>query len=298
MDANALRGIIPPLPTPFTADERLDERAFARLIAFHLKAGSHALWILGTTSRFDQVTEADARRVAEIAVEESQGRLPLVLNVSEGGTRRTLERAARFDDLAYDFYAALPPWYQPMAPAEVVDYFRALADSLSKPLIIYNAPWIINQLSFENLMLLSEHPRIVGCKDVHVSLFRTLEWTKEARQARGFRYLHGNDLLATSIDHGADGFVSALADIFPEVAIAIWDAMEAGDLARAFRLQGQFSRLGHATNLGPMLGCLEAAGRHRGLFEKMLPSPYRSLTPEQAAKVVAAVEAAGILPVA
>lgn len=296
MDPSSLRGIIPPLPTPLTREERLDERALARLVAFHLEAGVHALWILGTTARFDQVTDADGRRVAEVAAEANRGRLPLVLNVSDGGTRRTLEKAKRFDDLPYDFYAALPPWYQPMSPAEVVDYFRALADSLARPLVIYNAPWIVNQLSFEGIRLLAEHPRIVGCKDVTTSLFRPLDWPSEERKQLNFRYLHGNDLLATSIDHGADGFVSALADGFPEVAVAVWDAMEAGDLSRAFRLQGQFSRLGRATNLGPMLACLEAACRHRGLLDRMLPSPYRSLSEAEARRVVEAVEEAGMTP--
>jgi dihydrodipicolinate synthase/N-acetylneuraminate lyase len=296
MKPPTLRGIIPPLPTPLTPAQDLDTSALRRLINFQITAGVHALWILGTTARFDQVTDRDAREVAEIAVEANANRLPLVLNVSDGGTRRTLERARRHDDLAYDYYAALPPWYQPLSPAEVVDYFLALADSVTRPLVIYNAPWVCNQLSFGDLRKLAEHPRIAGCKDVTPSLFRTLDWPKTEREAMGFVYLHGNDLLANSMEHGADGFVSALADAFPEVAVAIWDAMEAGDFSEGFRLQGQFSRLGRATNIGPMLACLEVACRHRGLLDKMLPSPYRSLEPATANRVIEAIEAAGMVP--
>lgn len=296
MSPARLRGIIPPLPTPFDRNERLDAAAFARLVQFHVKAGVHGLWILGTTARFDQVTDADARTVAETAVEANAGRLPLVLNISDGGTRRTLERAKRFDDLPYDYYAALPPWYQPMSGAEVVTYFRTLADNLARPLVIYNAPWVCNMLSFENLRALAEHPRIAGCKDVTTSLFRPHDWPRAEREAQGFRYLLGNDLLANSIDLGADGFVSALADAFPEVAVAIWNAMENSSQGRAARLQGQFSRLGAATNLGPMLACLEAACRHRGLLERMLPAPYQSLDEAGARRVVEAIEAAGIEP--
>ena len=296
MPPPALKGIIPPLPTPLTADERFDPHAFRRLVDFHVGAGVHALWILGTTARFDQLTDADGRAVAEVAADANASRLPLVLNVSDGGTRRTLERAARFDDLPYDYYAVLPPWYQPMSASEVSDYFRTLADALARPMVIYNAPWVVNQLAFADLRKLAEHPRIAGVKDVNASVFRTLEWPKAERESLGFCYLHGNDLLANSIDHGADGFVSALADAFPEVAVAIWDAMRDGDTARAFALQGQFSRLGSATNLGPMLACLEVACRHRGLLQCMLPSPYRSLDDATAARVAAAIEAAGLVP--
>src|SRR5437660_8656091 len=106
------------------------------------------------------------RDVAETAAEAAAGRVPLVLNVSDQGTQRTLARARMFDDLPYDYYAALPPWYQPMTVGEVADYFHALADGLSRPLVIYNAPWVCNQLGFDLLRKLAEHPRIVGCKDV------------------------------------------------------------------------------------------------------------------------------------
>ena len=124
-----------------------------------------------------------------------------------------------------------------MSQAEVMDYFRGLADRLSRPLVIYNAPWVCNMLTFENLRALAEHPRIVGVKDVTAALFRPHDWPRPGREALGFRYLMGNDMLASAIDLGADGFVSALADAFPEVAVAIWDAMHDRETTRAFRLQ-------------------------------------------------------------
>lgn len=120
-----------------------------------------------------------------------------------------------FDDLPYDYHAALPPWYLPMTPGEVTDYFLALADRLARPLVIYNAPWICNQLGFDHLRRLAEHPRIVGCKDVCASLSRTLDWPAEERRRQGFSYLHGTDLVGLSTELGADGFVTALANALP-----------------------------------------------------------------------------------
>ena len=112
MDHDDLHGIVPPLATPIRPDESLDAAALERLVEFLVDAGVHGLWVLGTTARFDLVTESEQRRVAEVVAEAAAGRVPLVLNVSDMGTRRTLERAARFDDLPFDYYAALPPWYQ------------------------------------------------------------------------------------------------------------------------------------------------------------------------------------------
>jgi dihydrodipicolinate synthase/N-acetylneuraminate lyase len=296
MDLPPLHGIVPPLPTPLREDESIDATALARLVEFQVGAGVHGLWVLGTTARFDLIPDPAHRLVAEVAARAAAGRVPLVLNVSDMGTRRTLLRARTFDDLPYDYYAALPPWYQPMTAAEVADYFTALADGLSRPLVIYNAPWICNQLPFDALRRLAEHPRIVGCKDVFAGLNRTQDWPAAERRRLGFSYLHGTDLVAISAELGADGFVTSLSNAFPELAVATWEAVRRGDAARSFRLQSQFARLSRAMGCGPMLACLEVACRHRGLLGRMLPRPLRPLDGEAARRVVEVLESVGVLP--
>jgi dihydrodipicolinate synthase/N-acetylneuraminate lyase len=296
MELPRLHGIIPPLATPLTLDNQLDEVALARLVDFQINAGVHGLWVLGTTAKFDLLTDARQRKIAEIVAQAANGRLPLVLNVSDMGTDRTRLRASMYDDLPFDYYAALPPWYQPMGCGEVIDYFTDLADTLSKPLVIYNAPWINNQLSFEHLRQLAQHPRIVGCKDVSPSLSRTLDWPLTERRSLGFSYLHGNDQMAISTELGADGFVSALSNPMPELTVAIWDAARLDDADRAFRLQTQLTRIARTTGWGPMLACLEVLCRQRGLLQKMLPPPLRSLDPELARRILDVVEMVGLVP--
>ncbi len=296
MDLPRLHGIVPPLATPLKADGSLDEASLARLVEFQIGAGVHGLWVLGTTARFDLLTDDRQRRIAEVVAGVADGRVPLVLNVSDMGTDRTRTRARLFDDLPYDYYAALPPWYQPMAAGEVTDYFHALGDGLSRPVVIYNAPWICNQLSFDHLRQLAQHPRIVGCKDVNASLSRTLDWPIAERRGLGFSYLHGYDQLALSTELGADGFVSALSNPFPELTVAIWDAARADDLDRASRLQSQFTRLARTTGFGQMHACIEELCRHRGLLGRMLPPPLRSLDPEAASRVRDVADLVGVVP--
>lgn len=296
MDRPHLHGIVPPLPTPLNDDESIDLEALGRLVDFQIGAGVHGLWILGTTARFDMIPDSRQRLVAESAAAAAAGRLPLVLNVSDQGTERTLERARLFDDLPYDYYAALPPWYQPLNGQEVVDYFRRLADRFSRPLVIYNAPWVCNQLSFAQLRTLADHPRIVGVKDVCPSLTRPLDWSIAERRAQGFSYLHGTDNVGLSTEMGADGFVTSLSNPLPELAVAIWDAVRAGEPARSFRLQAQFCRLARATGFGPMLACLEVMCRHRGLLQRMLPAPLRSLDDETARRVIEVMDTVGVRP--
>jgi len=296
MELPHLHGIIPPLATPLKADASLDEAALIRLVELQIKAGVHGLWVLGTTARFDLLTDDRQRRVAEVVAATSAGRVPLVVNVSDMGTDRTIARANLMADLPYDYYAVLPPWYQPMTAGEVTDYFHTLADRLPRPVVIYNAPWICNQLSFAQLRQLAEHPRIVGCKDVSPSLSRTLDWPVAERRRMGFSYLHGNDQMAISTTLGADGFVSSLSNPFPELTVAIWDAARRDDQAQAFRLQLQLTKLARATGFGPMLACVEVLCRHRGMLDRMLPPPLQSLDAGSAGRVIDIAELVGVVP--
>ena len=296
MELPHLHGIIPPLATPLKTDGSLDEAALARLVEFQIKAGVHGLWVLGTTARFDLLTDERQRRVAEVVATTNAGRLPLVANVSDMGTDRTLARAASLDDLPYDYYAVLPPWYQPITAGEVANYYYTLADRLARPLIIYNAPWISNQLSFAQLRQMAEHPRIVGCKDVSPSLSRTLDWPVAERRRMNFSYLHGNDQMATSTTLGADGFVSAMSVPLPELTVGIWDAAQLDDPARAFQLQIQLTKFTRLTGFGPMLACIEVLCRHRGLLDRMLPPPLQSLDAESARRIIDVAELIGVEP--
>ncbi len=296
MQLPRLHGIVPPLPTPLLPDESIDLPAVERVVEFAITGGVHGLWILGTTARFDLMPDVSQREVAERASSVAAGRVPLVLNVSDQGTRRTLLRSRMFDDLPYDYYAALPPWYQPMSAAETCDYFHALADELARPLVIYNAPWVCNQLSLCDLRRLAEHPRIVGCKDVGPSLNATQTWTLEERRRQGYSYLAGNDNLSQATAMGADGFVTSLSNAFPELAVAIWESTRSGDLTRSSQLQHQWLRLAHTTSLGPMLACLEVACQHRGILDRMLAHPLRRVDEAVADRIVQLIDEVGHLP--
>ena len=290
-----IRGIVPPIPTPLLADDTLDVAALRRLLDLNLAAGVHGIWVLGTTGRFDLVTDGEQRRLAEQVAECVAGRVPLILNVSDLGTRRVLEKAASFDDLPYDAYAVLCPWYRPMSNQELTDFFSRLADEMARPLIIYNAPWVSNMLSFDHLRRLAEHPRIIAVKDVTPSLTRPIVWPRGEREALGFSYLLGSSMIASAAALGADGVVMGLSGVFPELCVAAWTAARAGDDAAAARCERQLMELTAALEFGPALACLEVMCEHRGLGEQISAHPQSRLDPATAAKVVEAVESSGAI---
>lgn len=289
------QGVVPPIPTPLTADEAIDEEGARRLLELDIAGGVSALWVFGTTGRFDLVTDNVQRQFAELVVEIVGGRVPLILNVSDLGTRRVLDKASRFDDLPYDAYAVLCPWYQPMSHHELTDFFERLADELARPVLIYNAPWVNNMLSFDHLRELAEHPRIVGCKDVTTFYGRPMAWPRREREAVGFSYLVGATLFTSAADLGADGCVTGISGMFPELCVSAWEAAAQGDHVAAARFQKQFMILSEALQLGHYMSCLEVMYRHRGLGQYITAHPIPRLDETTAARVIEAVKSSGAL---
>jgi 4-hydroxy-tetrahydrodipicolinate synthase len=297
MSQTILQGIIPPIATPLDSDEQLDLPSLDRFVEQFIEAGVHGLWVLGTTGRFDMLPDSLQLEFTERVVEINRGRVPIVANVSDGGHRRTRDRAKAFDELAIEAYAVLPPWYLKLSAAEVVDYFRSLADTLARPIVIYNAPWVCNQLQFHDLKKLAEHPRIVGCKDVTDDLGRPLGWSSAERRELGFSYMMGTDNLADATRAGSDGFVTSISNAAPELSVAIWNAVRAGESARAFELQARLNRLGAILNRRPGLSGLEAVCRHRGFLRHMLPAPWKSLDEAMERQIIDEFESmGGIVP--
>ena len=289
-DDDMFHGIIPPIATPLAHDESIDIDALRRLIELNIAGGVHGIWVLGTTGRFDLVTDGEQRRLAEHVCEFVDGQVPLILNVSDMGTKRVIEKAAAFDDLPYDAYAVLCPWYRDLSRNELSSFFFTLADELSKPVVLYNAPWVCNMLSFDHLQELAEHPRIVGVKDVTTDFLRPTIFTKAQRQVSKFCYLHGTSLIHSSISLGADGFVNGLSGLFPELFVACWNASIEGDATTANQLQTQIVELTTGLSHGPELTCLEVMARYRNLGHRTNARPVIELDAESVQSVLQSIE--------
>jgi len=213
MDLPRLHGIVPPVPSPLLPDESIDVEALARLVEFQLKAGVHGLWILGTTARFDLLTDARLRDAAEVAASAAAGRVPLVLNVSEQGPGGPRRGRPGFDDLPMTTTPCcrLVPV---MTSAEVTDYFLSLATAWPGRGDLTTRPGSANQLSFPHF---GSSPSIRGSwlQDVTPSLSRALDWPRTSAEPWVSATLHGSDQISVSTDLGADGFVSALFELLP-----------------------------------------------------------------------------------
>ena len=228
-----LKGCGTALFTPFK-DGKLDEAAFAATVRRQVEAGIHFLVPLGTTGETPCLSVAERQRVLALARENAPGKALLV----GGGTNSltaTLESMAQLPDA--DAYLIVVPYYNKPNQTGLYEYFKAVAGSTEKPIVIYNVPGRTgaNIAAETTLRLAEEIPNIIAVKEAS-SNYKQISEIIRCKPA-GFSVLSGNDdetlsLMAT----GADGVVSVASNIAPREMVQLVEALQKDDMPTAREL--------------------------------------------------------------
>ena len=161
-----IRGVIIPIVTPLTPDYEVDTSSLRRLVAYMIDNGVHGIWTAGTTGEFASLTDAQRALVTETIVDEVNGRVPIIANVSGAGTEAAVKLAADVRELPLDGIAATPPYYYPCAQDELLDHYRHIHDRVGLPLWVYNIPVTVKTVVEPATMAtLASEGAVVGVKD-------------------------------------------------------------------------------------------------------------------------------------
>ena len=265
-----LKGCGTALFTPFE-DGKLDEAAFAASVRRQVKAGIHFLVPLGTTGETPCLNVAERRRVLELARENAPGKTLLV----GGGTNSltaTLDSMAQLPDA--DAFLIVVPYYNKPNQTGLYEYYKAVAGSTEKPIVIYNVPGRTgaNITAETTLRLAEEIPNIVAVKEASGNYAQISEIIR--CKPEGFSVLSGNDdetlsLMAT----GADGVVSVASNIAPHEMVQLVEALQKDDMATARELHYRLMPLFKACFVEPNPIPGKAAMARLGLMENELRLP-------------------------
>ena len=283
-----IKGCGTALFTPFR-DGKLDEAAFAANVRRQVDAGIHFLVPLGTTGETPCLSVAERRRVLAIARENAPGKTLLV----GGGTNSltaTLESMAQLPDA--DAYLIVVPYYNKPNQTGLYEYYKAVAGSTDKPVVIYNVPGRTgaNIQAETTLRLAEEVPNIVAVKEASGN-YKQISEIIRCKPA-GFSVLSGNDdetlsLMAT----GADGVVSVASNVAPREMVPLVEALHRDELpaARAlhYRLMPLFKALFVEPN--PIPG--KAAMARLGLMANELRLPLVPATEKTEELIAKTLEA-------
>ena len=225
-----LKGCGTALFTPFK-NGKLDEAAFAATVRRQVEAGIHFLVPLGTTGETPCLSVAERQRVLALARENAPGKTLLV----GGGTNSlaaTLESMAQLPDA--DAFLIVVPYYNKPNQTGIYEYFKAVAGSTEKPVVIYNVPSRTgaNIQAETTLRLAEEIPNIIAVKEASGNYAQISQIVR--CKPEGFSVLSGNDdetlsLMAT----GADGIISVASNIAPREMVQLAEALQKDDMVTA-----------------------------------------------------------------
>lgn len=270
MKIESIRGIIPPLVTPFREDGTIDEQQHRQEVRFMVESAKvHGLAVCGSTGEGHTLTTEETRNIVGATVEEVAGRIPVIAGIICNSTSSVIERAKAIADLKPAALQVTPVHYV-FRPDDdsMVKHFAAIADQTGIPVIIYNVvPWsyLLPPLL---VRILRDVEGVIGVKQSASdmkALADLLLLTEEAGIADRVRILSAVDaLLYPSFRLGSHGAVAAILSAVPEWCVALWEAVQSGDELRALTLHKDLLRMWNAIDAPNLPANVRAAMRHQG----------------------------------
>ena len=257
-------GVGTALVTPFQPGGALDEAGVRRLARRQLDAGVHFLVPCGTTGESPTLSDAERRRVVEIAVEEAKGRALVLAGAGGYDTREVAHAAAAMEKAGANGILSVTPYYNKPTPEGLYQHYKVIADATSLPIIVYNVPGRTGcNVDAATLARLATIPTIVGVKEASGNMTQMAEVCKAVPDS--FIVLSGDDALTLPLMAiGGRGIISVASNEVPAEMAQMVEAAERGDFATARRwhakLMGVMQINFVESNPGPVKFAMAALG--------------------------------------
>lgn len=283
-------GVFPAATTQFKTDLSIDIDASQQVLDALVRDGVHGLVVLGTCGENNSLEADEKRQVLQAAVEVVDGRVPIIVGVSELTTSRAALFAKDAEALGADALMVLPAMVYVPTEAELEAHFRTVAQASGLPIMLYNNPPAYRAaITLDVLAGLASEPTIVAVKE---SAPDTRRFTDLAR-AFGERFILMaglDDVALEGLLMGARGWVSGLTSAFPQESVALVAAVDRGDLEEARRIYRWFMPLLHLDAEHDLVQSIKLAEQIMGRGSERVRMPRLPLAGARRAQVIAMVE--------
>ena len=288
------KGIIVALHTPLTSEGEINEGALRDHLEFLIQAGVHGIFTCGTMGEGIFLSDAQRKRVTEIAVDQVKKRIPVMAQITTNSTEGSIGLARHAREVGADAVSVIAPYFYPSDHSALEKFFAEIARAVPGfPVYLYNNPGRSASGIPSSLVgrLAQEWPNIVGIKDSSKDLILFQEYVELGGE--GFTCVIGTDgLVFPAMMVGGTGVVSAAANPFPELMVALYDSVLKGRYNRARSLQILVNKLRVVLKIGPYLAGYKEILKLRGRpFPTAMRPPLRELNEEEKTKIVKAFEA-------
>lgn len=235
------KGILPAIITPMTREGGLNETAFRQVMEFNIQAGVQGFWVAGGTGESVLLDDDENRRIAEIAADQSQGRIVNIMHVGAPTTVRAARLAEHAAKAGVEAICCVPPFFYRQSDDAIVEHYRVVAAAADLPFFVYNLPQSTGVEITPELMvkIQAKVPQLTGLK--HSAPY--MGYVRNFAQM-GLACLIGNcRLMLSALLMGATGCVDGPPNMAPERWVALWQAYQSGDLAKAQAAQEYASQV-------------------------------------------------------
>jgi len=280
------KGVMPAVTTQFNANDELDLEMFKVNIQAQLDAGVNGIVLGGTLGEASTLSEQEGRTLTRETVAFVKGKVPVLMNIAEQTTAGAIALAKAAEEDGAKGLMMLPPMRYKASDAEIVTYFKTVANSTSLPIMIYNNP-----VDYKLLVTLDMFQELLdACPNIQAVKESTRDTTNISRIKNRFgdrlAIMTGVDTLALeSLVLGADGWVAGLVDAFPAETVAIYKLVKAGRIQEAIAIYRWFMPLLELDIHPKLVQYIKMATVHTGIGNEYVRAPRLVLEGEERTRV-------------
>ena len=305
MTDKQIKGVIVPILTPLNPDESVDVPSLRRLVNYLIDNGVHGIWVSGTTGEFANLSDKERLISMDAVVDEVNGRVPIIGNVSGASTQLSVNMALEAQEMGMDGIAVTPPYYYPNAQDELLDHYRHIRARVGLPLWVYNIPQTVKTAVAPGIIAtLAGEGAVVGVKDSSGAgeLLAELNVLCQQGGISLLRFLGTAFRITTAGSVGVQGVIPGIANLIPAACASGWEAGESGDdegvrkSNAAIIASQKLARLaqGGGPNAASFAG-MKSALKHMGVIDHDAVSrPLRSFTDAEKAGIPPILEELGL----
>ncbi|WP_010094305.1 2,4-dihydroxyhept-2-ene-1,7-dioic acid aldolase [Ornithinibacillus scapharcae] len=280
-----LRGSIAPVITPFHEDESIDFEKFQELINWQIASGSHGISCTGTSGEPSSMSIEERINVMEVACKTVNGRVPFIPGTGSTNHQETLRMTKAAQEMGADAAMVIVPYYNKPNQHALYKHFKAVADSVDIPIILYNIPGrtAINLEAVTIARLSEDCPNIIGVKESN----KDFEHVNKVllKCGREFNLYSGIEVLCyPMLAIGGAGHISATANVAPREVAEVYNRWAEGDVKGAQDLHYELMPLNDVlfrdTNPAPVKAALGMMGKIKPILRKPLDVPSSEIQAE------------------
>jgi 4-hydroxy-tetrahydrodipicolinate synthase len=286
-------GVFPYLVSPLDPEGRIRADVLGRLCDDLINSGVHGLTPLGSTGEFAYLNQAQRVCAVQTTVEAAKGRVPVVAGVVSTSTADAIAQATSYQRLGVDGILAILETYFPLGDAQVESYFRAIADAVDIPVVIYTNPQFQrSDLTLDVIAKLAAHPRIGYVKDASTNTGRLLSIIE--RCGDGIKVFSASAHIPAAVMLiGGVGWMAGPACLIPRQSVALYELCREKRWDEAMTLQRRLWRINEAFVRYNLAACIKAGLAIQGYEVGDPIAPQSPLTAEQRQAVEAVLREIG-----